>query len=95
MLNFFMGVKASLTLGREEKPWVKVLVRLKIAVEKIYLIMTSCFLSWSMGSIEAIYLVVLGDTKGFLCKKEEIFMMALKGKCKCKMMFMLVMASPL
>ena len=37
-----MGVKASLTLGREEKPWVKGLVGLNIVVEKIYLMMRSC-----------------------------------------------------
>ena len=34
MLNLFMSVKASLTLGREEKPWVKGLVGLNIVVEK-------------------------------------------------------------
>ena len=32
--NLFMGVKASLTLGREEKPWVKGLVGLNIEVER-------------------------------------------------------------
>ena len=33
-LNDVLGVKASLTLGREEKPWVKGLVGLDIIVEK-------------------------------------------------------------
>ena len=36
-----MGVKASLTLGREEKPWVNGLVGHNIVVEKIYLMMRS------------------------------------------------------
>ena len=31
-----LGVKASLTLGREEKPWVKELVGLAIEVEKFF-----------------------------------------------------------
>ena len=43
MLNFFMGVKALLTLGRKEKPWVKGLVGLNIVVEKIYLMMSYSF----------------------------------------------------
>ena len=35
-LNVVLGVKASLTLGREEKPWVKGLVGLNIEVEKSF-----------------------------------------------------------
>ena len=60
MLNVIMGVNTSLTLRREEKPWVKGLVRLNIVVEKIYLMMRIFFLAWSMGSIEAIYLCCFG-----------------------------------
>ena len=37
-----MGVKDSLTLGREENPWLKGLVGLNIVVEKIYLMMRNC-----------------------------------------------------
>ena len=36
MLNVITGVKASLTLGREEKPWVKGLVGLNNVVEGLF-----------------------------------------------------------
>ena len=53
-----MGVKASLTLGWEEMPWVKGLVGLNIEVERFSSWRGFCC-SWSMGSIEAICLVVI------------------------------------
>ena len=51
-----MVVKASLTLGREEKPCMKGLVGLYIEV-KIFSSWRGFFCSWSMGSIEPICLV--------------------------------------
>ena len=50
-----MGVKAPLTLGREEMPWVKGLVGLNIEVERFSSWRGFCC-SWSMGSIKAICL---------------------------------------
>ena len=49
MLKNFMGVKASLTLGKEEKPWVKGLVGLNIVVEKIYLMTRSSYFFMEYG----------------------------------------------
>ena len=37
-----MVVKASLTLGKEEKPWRKGLIWINMVVEKIYLMVRSC-----------------------------------------------------
>ena len=48
MLKFFMGVKASLTLGREEKPWVKGLVGLNNVVECLFSWREGGEISWSM-----------------------------------------------
>ena len=47
-------------LGREEKPWVKGLVGLNNVVEKL----SPCEgeISWSMGSIEAIFLLLCYGT---------------------------------
>ena len=67
MFNLFMGVKASLTLGREEKPWVKGLVGLNIVLEKIYLMMRSfSFFHGVWAPLKPYAFVVLGDTRG-LC----------------------------
>ena len=38
-VELLVGVKDSLTLGREDKSWVKRLVGLNIVVDKIYLMM--------------------------------------------------------
>ena len=71
-VELLMGLKASLTLGREEKPWVKGLLGLNIVFEKILPHDEKFFfLSWSMGSIELKCLLMFGRYNGF-CKKEEI-----------------------
>ena len=51
-----MGVEASLTLGREEMPWVKELVGFNIEVES-FSSWRGFYCSWSMNSIGAICLV--------------------------------------
>ena len=76
-----MGVKASLTLGREEKPLVKGSVGLYIVVEKIYLMMRSCSLFHGVWDpLKPYAFVVLGNTRGFVCKEEEIFQDSLERK---------------
>ena len=45
--ELLMGVKASLTFGREEMPWVKGLVGLNSAIEKIF--------SWREGSFYGVW----------------------------------------
>ena len=59
-----MGVKASLTLGREEMHWVKGLFGFNNVVEKFSLVWRwFLYDSWSMGSMEAICLLHFGRYK--------------------------------
>ena len=63
---------------------MKGLVGLNIVVEKIYLMMRSCsFFHGVWAPLKPYSLVILGDTRGFFCKEENIsFMIALRGKMK-------------
>ena len=71
MLKLFMGVKASLTLGREENPWVKGLVGLKIVVEEFYLMIRRfSFFHGVWTPLKPYASCFLGGIS--MCKKEKI-----------------------
>ena len=67
----WMRVKASLTLGREYKPWVKGLIGAQQCSWEILPCELVLVCSWSMGSIESICLLDFGRNKG-VCKEEDL-----------------------
>ena len=70
MFEVLMGVEASLTLGREEKPWVKGLVGLYIVVKKIHLMMRSYSFIHGVWAPFKPYSLVFWRYK-CMCKKEK------------------------
>ena len=83
-----MGVKASLTLGREEMPWVKGLVGFNIEFERFSSWRGFCC-SWSMGSLKPYALFVIMRCISVLMWWEGCILIALKtghlyhGRYKC------------
>ena len=66
-----MGVKASLTLGREDKSWVKGLVGLNIVVEKIYLMTRRCSFIHGVWTPLKLYALLFWRYK-HMCKKDKV-----------------------
>ena len=62
-LNIVMGVKASLTIGREEKPGVKGLVRLNIEVEKSFSWRGDSFMEYGLHWKPCAFLLFYGRYK--------------------------------